>query len=379
MDSPPASMKTFLAWVVLFASAISSLHSMEITSEPWGKTQDEQPVSLFTLKNEKGMTVRITNYGGIIVSLLVPDKDGKLDDVTLGYDTLAEYESNNPYFGCITGRYANRIANGTFSLEGTKYTLAANDKPNHLHGGIKGFDKKVWNATPEKTEHAARLVLKYTSPDGEEGYPGNLDCTVTYELTQDNRLVIRYLASTDKVTVINLTNHSYFNLAGHGDGNALDQILTLYASTYTPTDKTQIPTGQIASVKNTPLDFTSPDEIGRRINDSSQDLEFGLGYDHNFILDDQSDGLKKAATLFDPTSGRRMDVFTTKPAIQFYSGNHLKHAGKGGAAYPKRSGVCLETQFYPDSPNRPDFPSSVLKPGMPYQHTTEYHFSAATP
>ncbi|TLD68499.1 galactose mutarotase [Phragmitibacter flavus] len=348
---------------------------MEITQESWGTTKNGEPVTLHTLRNPNGMEVKITNYGGIIVSLTAPDHQGKFANTVLGYPTFSEYEANNPYFGCITGRYANRIAKGKFTLNGTEYQLATNDGPNHLHGGKFGFDKKIWAATTEKNDQYAALILTYTSPDGEEGYPGELKCTVTYRLQPDNTLTIAYHATTDKPTVINLTNHTYFNLAGQGQGDILDHQLTLFASRYTPTDDTQIPTGQIAPVKGTPLDFTTPQTVGTRINEPTPDLISGLGYDHNFILDDASE-IKKVARLKDPKSGRVLDIRTTLPAVQFYSGNHL---GKNGVPHPHRSGLCLETQDYPDSPNQPAFPSTTLLPGDAYDHRTEYQFTAEAP
>lgn len=370
--APLVSALVTLAFPIFF----TTLPAMEIVSEPWGTTKNGEAVTLHTLRNANGMEVKITNYGGIIVSLTAPDHEGNFANVVLGYDTFSQYEANNPFFGCITGRYANRIAKGRFTLQGTEYQLDTNNTPNHLHGGKVGFDKKIWAVTPDLNEEQGNgLILSYTSPDGEEGYPGDLNCKVTYRLRPDNTLSIVYHATTNKPTVLNLTNHTYFNLAGQGNGDILNHELTLFASRYTPTDETQIPTGQIADVKGTPLDFTTPHPVGARINDQHTDLIIGLGYDHNFILDDAAP-LKQAARLSDPKSGRVLHVRTTQPAVQLYSGNHL---GKNGVPHPHRSGLCLETQAYPDSPNQPAFPTTILLPGETYEQVTEFQFTAKTP
>ncbi len=347
---------------------------MSLTSETWGTTKDGQKVTLYTLVNDKGMEVKITNYGGTIVSIKVPDKKGVFADVALGFENFADYESKSPFFGCITGRYANRIAQGKFSLEGQTYTLAVNNGPNHLHGGKIGFDKKVWSTNPIKDAKGVGIELLYSSSDGEEGYPGKLDCKVTYLLTNENALEIHYSATTNKATVVNLTNHSYFNLAGEGSGSILNHEMTLFADQYTPTDDTLIPNGTLAPVKGTPLDFTTPHLIGERIGADFKPLIQGVGYDHNYVISGPP-GLKKAAQVKDTASGRMLEVLTTEPGVQFYTGNHLNVTGKQGHAYKSRDGFCLETQHFPDSPNRPEFPTTVLKPSATYQHTCIYKFS----
>ena len=322
---------------------------------------------------------RITDYGGIVVSLKVPDRDGVLGDVVLGYDTLDDYIKDNPYFGTITGRYANRITNGRFTLNGKIYQLATNLPPNHLHGGERGFDKVVWGAEPFADERGVGVRLTYLSVDGEEGYPGTLNGQVAYTLTDDNALRIDYEATTDKPTIINLTNHSYFNLKDGGQSSMLDHVLTLNADHFTPTDKTQIPTGEIRPVEGTPLDFRQPSPIGARIDLEDEQLKFGFGYDHNFVLNQSEEALWLAARVQEPTTGRIMEVFTSEPGVQFYSGNFLDGSisGKGGIAYQRRAGFCLETQHYPDSPNRDNFPSTVLNPGETYRTTTVHKFSVA--
>jgi aldose 1-epimerase len=338
-------------------------------------TADNQPVDLYTLTNENGVVAKITNYGGIITSLSVPDKNGKMEDIVLGYDSLSGYLKSTPYFGAIIGRYGNRIAKGKFTLDGKAYKLDTNNIGNHLHGGIKGFDKVVWTATPtEGTEPS--LKLTYLSKDGEEGYPGNLSVEVIYTLTKDNSIKIEYTATTDKPTVINLTNHSYFNLTG-GKADVLDHDLVLNADKYLPVDKTLIPTG-IKPVKGSAFDFTTSHKIGERINDAKDEqIKFGGGYDHCWVLNRTTkDSLSLAATLSEASSGRKMEVYTTEPAIQFYSGNFLNGSitGKGNIVYKFRSGLCLETEHYPDSPNQASFPSTVLKPGETYHTITVYKF-----
>lgn len=341
---------------------------------------EDPSIRYFTLQNENGMVVKVTNYGAIITSIVVPDKNGEMADVALGYNTAEEYKTavEKPYFGAIVGRYGNRIANGKFTVDGTEYSLATNNAPNHLHGGIVGFDKVIW--TPEFDESANRLALSYLSKDMEEGYPGNLQITVTYTLSQDNRLTVDYHATTDKATPINLTQHTYFNLKGEGEADVLDHQLMLNADQYTPVDKTSIPTGTIAKVKGTPFDFTSPKAIGKDINAENEQLKFGRGYDHNWVLNaPESDGaLVLAAEVYEPTSGRVLKVLTSEPGIQFYCGNFLNGSlkGKAGKAYVKRGGFCLETQHYPDSPNQPSFPSTILKPDSVYQTQTVFEFSA---
>ncbi len=351
---------------------------MSITKDSFGITKDGTPVDLFTLTNANGLTAKITNYGGTLVSLIVPDKDGKMDDVVLGFDTVAEYEEKSPYFGCITGRYANRIAGGTFTLDDVTYDqLAVNNGPNALHGGLVGFDKKVWDAEVV----ADSLKLHTVSPDGEEGYSGTLDVMVTYTLTDDNALKIDYEAMTDKPTVVNLTNHSYFNLAGHDAGTEvmLAHEMMINADAFTPVaDENAIPTGEIRPVVGTPMDFTSPVPIGDRIDADCEQIQFGVGYDHNWVLKKTEDGeLSLAARTTDPKSGRIMETWTTEPGVQFYTANWLDgFDGKNGSTCPKRCAFCLETQHYPDSPNKPQFPTTELRPGEEYHSTTIYKFMA---
>ena len=349
-----------------------------VRKQSFGKTGDGRPVDLYTLTNSQGMEVRAMTYGGIIVSLRVPDKTGKFDDVVLGHDTLDGYLVNPPYFGVIVGRYANRIGNATFTLDGVKYTLAKNDGPNSLHGGLNGFNKQVWEAKPFKDTTGVGVAFSYLSKDGEEGYPGNLKVKVSYVLTDENQVVIDYEATTDKATPLNLSQHSYFNLAGEGSGDILGHHLMLNADRFTPVDKTLIPTGEIRPVQGTPLDFTTPTAIGARINDNYEQLVVGRGYDHNFVINRKEDGLILAARVHEPTSGRVLEVFTTEPAVQFYSGNFLDGTitGKHGHVYKQRNGFCLETQHYPDSPNHPDFPSTILRPGATFHSQTVFKFSA---
>ena len=363
---------SLLAWACR-PPAPESTDLRGIESSDFGSL-DGETVTLFTLTNASGAKVGIIEYGGIVVSLEVPDRDGNLGDVVLGYDTLDAYLADTPYFGAITGRYANRIAKGRFELDGTVYELPVNNGPNSLHGGIKGFDKVVWKGTPTAPGDGVEMV--YVSSDGEEGYPGELSSKVTYTWTDDNELRIDYEAMTDKPTVINLTNHSYFNLKDGGASPILDHELMVNADTYTPVDATSIPTGEIAALDETPLDFRTPTAIGDRIEDSHEQIGFGAGYDHNYVLNREGEGLVLAATLYDAHSGRAMDVLTEEPGVQFYSGNFLDghHIGKGGVAYHHRSGLCLETQHFPDSPNQGDFPSTVLRPGETYTTSTVYRF-----
>jgi aldose 1-epimerase len=348
-----------------------------IRKEPFGGTADQTAVELYTLTNSQGAEARIMTYGGIVVSLKVPDRNGKLGDVVLGYDTLEGYLKNNtPYFGAIIGRYGNRIAKGGFTLSGHKYSLAKNNGENHLHGGIKGFDKAVWKAAEVKSSEGVGLALTYLSKDGEEGYPGNLSAKVVYTLTNQNELKIEYTATTDKETVVNLTNHSYFNLAG--SGNILKHDLMINADKFTPVDHGLIPVGTLQSVKDTPMDFTQAKAVGARIDQQDPQLILGKGYDQNWVLNKGNGRLSLAARVREPESGRVLEVYTTEPGVQFYTGNFLDGTikGKGGQVYQKRAGLCLETQHFPDSPNRPDFPSTVLKPGQTYATTTVYRFSA---
>lgn len=340
----------------------------------FGKTPSGQPVSLYTLKNKNGIEVAITTYGGILVSLKTPDRNGQLDDIVLGFDSLDGYLGAHPYFGAIVGRYANRIGGAAFKLDGVQYKLAVNNGPNSLHGGLKGFDKYVWEV---KDAGPQSLTLTHTSPDGDEGYPGTLKVEVTYTLTDDNELKLDYTATTDKATVLNVSNHSYFNLAGQGNGDILNHTLELKASRITPVDKTLIPTGDLKPVAGTPFDFTTPHKIGERINAKDQQIEFGGGYDHNFVADGDAGTLRLIARASEETSGRVMEVFSTQPGVQFYTGNFLDGTlkGKGGKVYQKRFGFCLETQHYPDSPNKPKFPTTVLKPGETFHHTTVLRFT----
>jgi aldose 1-epimerase len=341
---------------------------------PFGATDSGEPVELFTLTNSHGLEVRAITYGGIILSLKTPDRDGVLGDIVLGFEDLEPYLAGTPYFGAIIGRYGNRIAGGRFTLDGQTYTLTRNDGENHLHGGDRGFDKVVWAGEPFQNDTAAGVMLTYTSPDGEEGYPGTLRAEVTYTLTDANELVVDYRATTDTATPVNLTQHSYFNLAGGGD--ILDHELSIAASGYTPVDSTLIPTGEIAPVEGTPFDFRTPTPIGAHIDADDRQIRNGLGYDHNFVLDRTGDGLELAARVVEPTSGRTLEIRTEEPGIQFYSGNFLDGTltGKGGQVYQHRGGFCLETQHYPDSPNQPSFPSTILRPGEEYRTRTVMAF-----
>ena len=344
---------------------------MSIDVEPFGKTPDGQEVDLYTMTNTNGITAKITSYGAILVSLEVPDKNGKLADITLGFDTLDGYITRHPYFGATVGRYANRIGGARFKLNDVEYKLAANNGANHLHGGIKGFDKVVWKAEETTAEsNKAFVKLSYLSKDGEEGYPGNLACTVTYTLTKDDELKISYEAETDKTTILNLTNHSYWNLAGQGNGDILGHELMLNADKYTVVDEGLIPTGEIRSVEDSPMDFTRPMIIGSRIG------QVGSGYDHNYVLDSGGGTLALCARVYEPTSGRAMEIYTIEPGVQFYTGNFLDGSitGKSGKVYKKHYGFCLETQHFPDSPNKPHFPSVVLNPGQKYTTVTVHKF-----
>ncbi|MGB4257892.1 MAG: aldose epimerase family protein [Phycisphaerae bacterium] len=351
---------------------------MTITKTAFGQTPDGQTADLYTLTNGNGMKVQITNYGGIITSIVVPDKNGKFEDVALGYDNLADYIKNSPYFGALIGRYGNRIAGGKFTLDGKEYKLFINNDPNSLHGGKKGFDKVLWKAEPVEGADVVGLKLTYLSKDMEEGYPGNLNATVWYFLTRDNELQIKYEATTDKPTVVNLTNHSYFNLAGAGNGDVLDHVMMLNADRFLPVDKTLIPTGELRPVKGTPFDFTTPTPIGKNIKADDEQVKFGNGWDHAWVLNKPKAGeLTLAARVVEPTSGRMLEMYTTEPAVQFYSGNFLDGTtvGKGGKPYKFRYAFCLEAEHYPDSPNQPKFPSTVLRPGETYRQTTVYKFS----
>lgn len=359
------------------ASKSPGSRSAEYDKGPFG-TADGQPVDLYTLRNGNGMEAQISTYGGIVVSLKVPDKNGQMGDVVLGYDNLESYLKETPYFGALIGRYGNRIANGRFTLNGVTYQLATNDGPNSLHGGIKGFDKRVWSANPRIQNNEPVLELQYASPDGEEGYPGTLVVRAVYRLTTDNALRLDFTATTDKDTVLNLTHHSYFNLAGQGSGDILNHVVMMPADRFTPVDATLIPTGELPSVNGTPFDFNQPTAIGARINQDDQQLKFGKGYDHNWVFNKRVGDLTLLARVSEPTSGRVLEVLSTEPGLQFYSGNFLDGSltGKGGKVYNFRNGFCMEPQHFPDSPNKPKFPSVVLKPGQTYRNTIIYRFSA---
>lgn len=349
------------------------------TKKPFGKTPDGQSADLYVLTNKNGAEVSITNYGGAVVSIKVPDRNGKLGDVVLGYDNVDGYVNDKAYFGAIVGRYGNRIAHAQFVLDGKTYTLAKNNGENSLHGGIKGFNKALWTARILHAKDAQSLELSYLSKDGEEGFPGNLNVSVIYTLKDDNALSIAYSATTDKKTVLNLTNHSYFNLAGQGSGDILAHVLMIAADKFTPVDAALIPTGELRDVAGTPFDFRKPTAIGARINQDDEQLKLGSGYDHNFVLRSVPESLEflGAARVVEPTTGRVLEVFTTEPGVQFYTGNFLdgKTPGKGGVTYPRRNAFCLETQHFPDSPNHPKFPSVVLNPGERYHSVTSYKFS----
>jgi aldose 1-epimerase len=360
---------------ILGTLALAAIHSQaqtggaNVTRMEFGKLPDGRSIDRFTMTNSSGMQVQAITWGAIITSIRVPDRNGKLDDVVLGYDTLDPYVRNPSYFGAIVGRYANRIANGKFTLDGKEYTLATNNRPNHLHGGTKGFDKQVWDARVT----GATVSFTYRSVDGEEGYPGTVNTTVSYTLTDKNELIVEYRATTDKATPFNLSQHSYFNLTG-ASRDVLDHEVTLFADRFTPTDATMIPTGELASVTDTPSDFRKSTKIGARINDNYPQLRQASGYDHNYVINRQGAGLVPAARVVEPVSGRVLEVSTTEPGVQFYTANTLNAAGKGGRTYQKFFAFCLETQHYPDSPNKPQFPSSILRPGTEFSSRSTYTF-----
>ena len=378
-------MKSIFSLAILFCLSVTLASARPAESgkisrmkkSSFGKIADGSEAHLFTLTTKNGVEVSISDFGGTIVSLMTPDRAGKFGDIVLGYDSAAEYETGKSYFGGTIGRYGNRIAHGKFVLNGESFTLAKNDGENHLHGGLKGFNKVLWAAKDASTASASVLQLRYVSKDGEEGYPGALSVEVVFTLSDANELKIDYSASTDKDTVLNLTNHAYFNLSGAG--TILDHQLTLAASHFTPVDATLIPTGELRAVKGSAFDFTSAKAIGERVDQSDEQLKFGKGYDHNWVLDGGKTGkLSLAATLVDPKSGRILQVSTTEPGIQFYSGNFLDGTihGKKGVVYAHRSGLCLETQHFPNSPNQPKFPSTILRKGSKYQTTTVLKFTA---
>jgi aldose 1-epimerase len=362
--------------VIIFSFTVSA--KPKIKKDSFGKTAGGKAVEIYTLENSKGATTQIMTYGGTVVSLKVPDKNGNFGDVVLGYDSIGDYEKHTSYMGALIGRFGNRIAKGKFSLNGKEYNLAVNNGENHLHGGLKGYDKVIWTAKPFINKVGANLQLTYLSKDGEEGYPGNLSIKVIYTLTENNELKIVYSATTDKDTVLNLTHHSYFNLAGAGNGDILNHQLMLNADKFTPTDSGSIPIGELRNVKGTPFDFTQLTKIGERINNDDEQLKFGAGYDHNWVLNKKGKELSLAAKAFESTSGRTMEVWTTEPGIQFYAGNYLDGLilGKNRKTYPRRSGFCLETQHFPNSPNKQTFPATILKKGMNYSQKTIYKFSS---
>jgi aldose 1-epimerase len=372
--------KTSAAVAAFTAIGTFAMAASAPNPEPFGKTADGIPVEVYTLSNSRGVKLRAMTYGAIVLSLEVPDKKGVLADVTLGYRTLAEYEKATPYFGAIVGRFGNRIAGGQFTVDGATYKLAANNtpggKPCSLHGGNKGFDKVVWKAEGLKKDGAQGVRFRYLSKDGEEGYPGNLQVSVTYWLDENSEWSVDYEATTDKATPVNLTQHAYFNLKGDGTGDVLGHSLRIAASKFTPVNDGMIPTGELRSVEGTALDFRKARVIGDRINAKEEQMTLGGGYDHNFVLDNQSGSLAPAAFVHEPWSGRTMEVSTTEPGLQFYSGNFLDGTltGKSGGKYAHRNGFCLETQHYPDSPNHPEFPSCILRPGKTLKSTTVFKF-----
>jgi aldose 1-epimerase len=366
----------FALFAILLGVAMTADAGTRIEKTSFGQTPEGQPVDLFTLAREGAPTVKVTNYGAYVVSILAPGRDGATADVVLGYPDLTGYRGDSASLGAVVGRYANRIARGEFTLGGTRYTLARNNGPNHLHGGVEGFSKKVWSARVVSGSDGEALELTYVSPDGEEGYPGTLKATVVYSLTTDGSLKLEYSATTDAETVLNLTNHAYFNLAGEGSGDILGHELQIEADTFTPVDETLIPTGEIRPVEGTPLDFRESTAIGARIDDPHPQLQAGGGYDNNYVVRGEPGALRLAARVSEPASGRVLEVLTTQPGLQLYTGNFLDGTivGKSGRPYGKRSGFCLETQHYPDSPNRPEFPSVVLAPGERYSETTVFRF-----
>ena len=372
------SLRTPWEAIFLIAGATMMQAATSIQRADFGKTRDGVAVSVYTLMNKNGLTARITNYGGRVVSLTAPDRSGKMADVVLGFDSLDGYLQNpGPFFGALIGRYGNRIGHARFTLDGHVYQVDRNDGENSLHGGARGFDKRVWTS---RELPDGGLELTYLSADGEEGYPGNLRATVTYHLTDANELRIEYAASTDKDTVVNLTNHSYFNLKGAGAGDILDHRVMLNADRFTPVDAGLIPTGELRAVAGSPFDFRSATAIGARIEANDEQLKIGKGYDHNWVLNRGGGGLALAARVEEPSTGRILEVRTTEPGVQFYTGNFLDGTikGKGGKVYGRRSGFCLETQHFPDSPNKPAFPTTELKPGQKYQSTTVFHFAVAS-
>jgi aldose 1-epimerase len=371
MSSPAHCIAAALAAAVLMVPSVTKTTTKVMF--------EGKPIESVTLKNSRGVEIQAISYGAIITSLKMPDRAGKPGDIVLGFDRLEQYWADPPppYFGAIVGRYGNRIGRGEFPLDGKTYKLATNNGVNHLHGGNRGFDKVLWTVTTKESPEGSSAIFSRTSPDGEEGYPGTLQVRVTYTLNDKNELIVDYHATTDKPTPVNLTQHSYFNMAGEGSGDILGQVLTIDADRYTPVDDTLIPTGQLAPVEGTPFDFRKATAIGARIDQENEQLEFGKGYDHNWVLTRKGAGLQHAARLTDPKSGRTLDIATTEPGLQFYSGNFLDGTikGKSGHVYAHRTGLCLETQHFPDSPNKPAFPSTIVRPGKAYESRTVFTFS----
>ncbi len=374
-------LKLSSLFILLLVSTVYSMSNNEvlqmIEKKLFGKLSDGSEIFAYTLKNQNGMTAEIINYGAIVVSLTAPDRNGKFEDIVLGYDNIDSYVKDNNYFGAIVGRYGNRIGKGKFMLEGKDYQLTINNGENHLHGGKAGFSKKVWSAEPIESANDPALRLTYVSKDGEEGYPGTVTITVVYTLTKNNELKIEYTGTTDKTTIFNPTHHSYFNLSGNMNTTILDHELWINADKITPVDNSLITTGEFADVANTPMDFRSPKKVGKDINADFEQLKFGLGYDHNWVINGYNKKVNKIASLYEAGSGRFMEVYSNQPGVQFYSGNFLDGTatGKKGVKYQHRSALCLEAQCFPDSPNKPQFPSVILKPGEVYQQTTIYKFS----
>lgn len=365
--------------IILLAAIMLSCHSDDgnkIIQEDFGVAPDGSPVFLYTMKNSNGMTVKLTNYGATLVSIVTPDKDGNFADIIAGFDSLSGYVNDNSFIGVTVGRYANRIGKGKFKIDDREYQLTINDGNNHLHGGVKGFHKLVWDSEIVTDDTSSYVVMKLHSPDGYEGYPGNVDVKVKFSLNDNNDLLIEYAGTTDKPTILNLTNHAYYNLSGNFENTILDHILTINADNFTPIDSELIPTGEIAPVENTPMDFRKPTAVGAHINEDYIQLKYGKGYDHNWALNEYDGNVRKAVTLSDPKSGRVLEIFTDQPGMQFYSGNFLNATitGKGGIKYNYRTALCLEPQFFPDSPNKDNFASPLLKPGDIYRQKTVYHF-----
>ncbi len=375
-------LATFIAWSMQTQRPEQNAPNQQaatVTVAPFGRMPDGKAVEVYTLTNVRGMEVRAITYGAVIQAIRVPDRAGRLDDIALGYDSMQGYLTSSPYFGAVVGRYANRIARGRFALEGRTYRLAINNGPNHLHGGLKGYDKVLWKAQAFQRGDTVGVTFQHTSPDGDEGYPGTLRVSVSYSLNPSNELVVEYRAIADRATPVNLSQHSYFNLAGEGRGDILGHVLEINADRYTPVDSTLIPTGELASVAGTPFDFRSPVAIGARIDQPDPQLKYGKGYDHNFVLNRTGGALVHAVHVLDPETGRTLDIATTEPGLQFYSGNFLDGTitGKSGHRYRHRSALVLETQHFPDSPNQPSFPSTILRSGQEYRSKTVFTFGVA--